>query len=82
MASALVPHARLISEQLKQLHVHAIELSSDFPLSVVQPLLDAGRLKSLRFRNVENGLLLPVHAVWLKSQPLKKGAAAFVELMG
>lgn len=53
----------------------------NFPLSVVQPLLDAGRLKRLRFRNIENGLVLPVHAVWLKSQPLQKGALAFVGLM-
>ena len=53
----------------------------NFALSVVQPLLDSGRLKSLSFRNVENGLLLPVHAVWLKNQPLQKGASAFVELM-
>ncbi|MHC8306938.1 LysR family transcriptional regulator [Pseudomonas sp. PB3P13] len=53
----------------------------NFPLSVVQPLLDAGRLKRLSFRNVENGLVLPVHAVWLKSQPLQKGASAFVRLM-
>ena len=53
----------------------------NFPLSVVQPLLDAGRLQRLNFRNIENGLVLPVHAVWLKSQPLQKGALAFVELM-
>lgn len=54
----------------------------NFPLSVVKPLLEAGRLKRLSFRNIENGLVLPVHAVWLKSQPLQKGALAFVELMG
>jgi len=53
----------------------------NFPLSVVQPLLDAGRLKRLSFRNIENGLVLPVHAVWLKSQPLQKGALAVVELL-
>ncbi|RLU10218.1 LysR family transcriptional regulator [Pseudomonas prosekii] len=53
----------------------------NFPQSVVQPLLDAGRLKRLSFRNIENGLLLPVHAVWLKSQPLQKAALAFVGLM-
>ncbi|PTT04016.1 LysR family transcriptional regulator, partial [Pseudomonas sp. HMWF006] len=29
-----------------------------------------------------NGLVLPVHAVWLKSQPLQKGALALVELLG
>ncbi|MNF54651.1 HTH-type transcriptional regulator CynR [compost metagenome] len=53
----------------------------NFPLSVVEPLLASGRLKRLGFRNIENGLVLPVHAVWLKSQPLQKGALAFVELM-
>lgn len=54
----------------------------NFPLSVVQPWLDSGRLKRLNFRNIENGLVLPVHAVWLKSQPLQKGALALVELLG
>ena len=54
----------------------------NFPLSVVQPWLDNGRLKRLNFRNIENGLVLPVHAVWLKSQPLQKGAAALVEILG
>ena len=53
----------------------------NFPLSVVEPLLASGRLKRLSFRNIENGLVLPVHAVWLKNQPLQKGALAFVELM-
>lgn len=51
----------------------------NFALSVVQPLLDAGRLRRLRFRNIENGLVLPVHALWLKRQPLRKGALALVE---
>jgi len=53
----------------------------NFPLSVVQPWLEAGRLKRLSFRNIENGLVLPVHAVWLKSQPLQKGAQALVDLL-
>ena len=53
----------------------------NFPLSVVQPWLDSGRLQRLNFRNIENGLVLPVHAVWLKSQPLQKGASALVELL-
>lgn len=53
----------------------------NFPLSVVGPLLAAGRLKRLSFKNIENGLVLPVHAVWLKSQPLQKAAITFVELM-
>lgn len=54
----------------------------NFPLSVVQSRLDSGRLKRLNFRNIENGLVMPVHAVWLKSQPLQKGALALVELLG
>ncbi|MBV4457098.1 LysR family transcriptional regulator [Pseudomonas sp. COR58] len=54
----------------------------NFPLSVMQPWLDAGRLKRLNFRNIENGLVLPVHAVWLRRQPLQKGALALVELLG
>nr|WP_189684237.1 LysR family transcriptional regulator [Pseudomonas sp. SWRI81] len=53
----------------------------NFPLSVVQPWLEAGRLKRLSFRNIENGLVMPVHAVWLKSQPLQKGAQALVDLL-
>ncbi len=53
----------------------------NFPLSVVAPLLAAGRLKRLDFHNTENSLLLPLHVVWLKNQPLGKGAAAFVQLL-
>ncbi|MBK5543092.1 LysR family transcriptional regulator [Pseudomonas sp. TH07] len=53
----------------------------NFALSVIEPLLASGRLKRLRFKNIENGLLLPVHAVWLKNQPLQKAALAFVQLM-
>lgn len=53
----------------------------NFPLSVAGPLLATGRLKRLSFKNIENGLVLPVHAVWLKNQPLQKAALAFVELM-
>lgn len=53
----------------------------NFPLSVVAPLLAQGRLKRLNFNNTENGLLLPVHALWLKSQPLQKAALALVQLL-
>lgn len=67
-----------------EMALHMVEAGvgwGNFPLSVVAPLLAAGRLKRLRFRNIDNGLVLPVHAVWLKRQPLQKGALAFVELM-
>jgi len=50
-------------------------------LSVIQPLLAAGRLQRLHFKNIDNGLVLPVHAVWLKNQPLQKGALALVQLL-
>ena len=67
-----------------EMALHMVEAGigwGNFPLSVVAPLLAAGRLKRLRFRNIDNGLVLPVHAVWLKRQPLQKGALAFVDLM-
>jgi DNA-binding transcriptional LysR family regulator len=54
----------------------------NFPLSVVAPLLAAGSLKRLSFRNIENGLAMVVNAVWLKHQPLRKGAAELVRLLG
>ena len=50
----------------------------NFPQSVVAPLLAQGRLRRLQFRNIENGLAMVVNAVWLKNQPLHKGASALV----
>ncbi|MGY2166594.1 LysR family transcriptional regulator [Pseudomonas tolaasii] len=50
----------------------------NFPQSVVAPLLTAGRLRRLNFKNIENGLAMVVNAVWLKNQPLQKGASALV----
>ena len=50
----------------------------NFPQSVVAPLLATGRLRRLQFRNIENGLAMVVNAVWLKNQPLHKGASALV----
>ena len=48
----------------------------NFPLSVVQSRLDSGRLKRLNFRNIENGLVLPVHAVRTRTRPGPRGARA------
>ena len=65
--------------------LHMVEAGigwGNFPLSVIQPLLAAGRLQRLKFKNLDNGLSLPVHAVWLKSRPLQKGALALVQLLG
>ncbi|MBT0623687.1 LysR family transcriptional regulator [Pseudomonas fluorescens] len=53
----------------------------NFPQSVVAPLLAAGRLRRLNFKNIENGLAMVVNAVWLKNQPLRKGASALVNML-
>ncbi|KAF1010463.1 MAG: HTH-type transcriptional regulator YhaJ [Pseudomonas fluorescens] len=54
----------------------------NFPLSVVAPLFGSGRLKRLKFRNIENGLAMVVNVLWLKDQPLQKGASALVQKLG
>lgn len=51
----------------------------DFPLSRIAPLLAAGRLVRLDFRNTHNELRLPVHAFWLKHQPLQRAAQELVQ---
>ncbi|WP_369990599.1 LysR family transcriptional regulator [Pseudomonas xanthosomatis] len=53
----------------------------DLPLSRVGPLIDAGRLVRLAFGNTRNELQLPVHAFWLKQQPLGQAARALVKLL-
>ncbi|WP_186190308.1 LysR family transcriptional regulator [Burkholderia gladioli] len=54
----------------------------NFPLSAIAPLLRDGRLQRLQFKNIENGLSMPVHAVWLRERPLQQGAAALVGTLG
>ncbi|MBH3427438.1 LysR family transcriptional regulator [Pseudomonas alkylphenolica] len=54
----------------------------DFPLSRVAPLLQAGRLLRLDFKNTRNELKLPVHAFWRHNLPLQKAAQALVRLLG
>lgn len=53
----------------------------NFPLSRVAPLLATGRLVRLDFRNTKNELKLPVHAIWLKNQPLRKAAQELVGML-
>ena len=53
----------------------------NFPQSVVASLLAAGRLRRLNFKNIENGLAMVVNAVWLKNQPLHRGASALVKML-
>ncbi|TRX75699.1 LysR family transcriptional regulator [Pseudomonas mangiferae] len=54
----------------------------NFPLSAIAPRLAQGRLTRIAFRNTPNELKLPVHAVWLRSNPLRKAAREFVALLG
>ena len=52
-----------------------------FRSSRVAPLLATGRLVRLDFRNTKNELKLPVHAIWLKNQPLRKAAQELVGML-
>ncbi|MBC3480517.1 LysR family transcriptional regulator [Pseudomonas sp. SWRI77] len=51
----------------------------DLPLSRIAPLLAAGRLVRLGFRNTRNALQLPVHLLWRKQQPLQQAARLLIE---
>ena len=51
----------------------------DLPLARVAPLIDAGRLVRLKFRNTRNELQLPIHACWRKRQPLRQAARLLIE---
>ncbi|MFJ2982021.1 MULTISPECIES: LysR family transcriptional regulator [unclassified Pseudomonas] len=51
----------------------------DLPLARVAPLIDAGRLVRLQFRNTRNELQLPIHALWRKQQPLRQAARLLIE---
>ena len=51
----------------------------DLPLSRVAPLIEAGRLVRLNFRNTHNELQLPIHAFWRKQQPLRQAARMLIE---
>ncbi|MDF0733606.1 LysR family transcriptional regulator [Pseudomonas entomophila] len=53
----------------------------DLPLARVAPLVEAGRLVRLAFGNTRNELQLPVHAFWLKQQPLGRAARELVGLL-
>jgi len=51
----------------------------DLPLARVAPLVDAGRLVRLQFRNTRNELQLPIHAFWRKQQPLRQAARLLID---
>jgi len=65
--------------------LHMVEAGlgwGNFPQSLVEPLLQQGRLTRLRFENTRNALNLPVHLIWRNATPLGKAARELVELMG
>lgn len=53
----------------------------NFPLSLVQPLIDTGDLVQLNFRNTINHLPLPVYLIWLKNNPLSKASRELIDLI-
>lgn len=53
----------------------------NFPLSLVQPLIDTGELVQLNFRNTINHLSLPAYLIWLKNHPLSKASRELIDLI-
>ncbi|MDX7988663.1 LysR family transcriptional regulator [Xenorhabdus sp. 12] len=53
----------------------------NLPYSLIQNQLSTGKLKRLKFRNLQNGLVLPIHVVCLKGEILKRGAQECIELL-
>ncbi|CDL80590.1 LysR family transcriptional regulator [Xenorhabdus szentirmaii] len=53
----------------------------NLPYSLIQDQLSKGQLKRLEFRNLQNGLILPINVVCLKGEVLKRGAQECIELL-
>ncbi|PHM45343.1 transcriptional regulator MvfR [Xenorhabdus mauleonii] len=53
----------------------------NLPYSLIKNQLSTGELKRLKFRNLHNGLVLPIHVVCLKGEILKRGAQECIELL-
>jgi DNA-binding transcriptional LysR family regulator len=49
------------------------------PQSLVNPLIESGALKQVRFDNMASLLRLWVDVIWLKSRPLGLGAQRYLE---
>lgn len=54
---------------------------ANLPASAVRDRIAAGRLRVLQFDNLDNGVTVPVHLVWLRRRPLRRAAGEVVELM-
>jgi len=41
----------------------------------------AGRVRRVAFKNTGNGLVVPIHLVWMKDRPLGMAARSFLQLL-
>ncbi len=53
----------------------------NFAASAIQDSLAAGRVRCVAFKNTGNGLVVPIHLVWMKDRPLGMAARSFLQLL-
>lgn len=54
---------------------------ANLPTDVVKVAVSAGRVRVLAFDNLENGVTMPVHLVWLRRKPVQRAAGDVIALM-
>lgn len=54
---------------------------ANLPADVVEVAVAAGRVRVLAFDNLENGVTMPVHLVWLRRKPVRRAAGDVIALM-
>lgn len=54
---------------------------ANLPTDVVEVAVSAGRVRVLAFDNLENGVTMPVHLVWLRRKPVRRAAGDVIALM-
>lgn len=53
----------------------------NFPLSLIKPFIDDGRLVQLNFKNTYNQLSVPIYLIWLKNKALPKASRELIEII-
>ena len=53
----------------------------NFAASAIAHSLAAGRVRRVAFKNTGNGLVVPIHLVWMKDRPLGMAARSFLQLL-
>ena len=53
----------------------------NFAASAIGHSLAAGRVRRVAFKNTGNGLVVPIHLVWMKDRPLGMAARSFLQLL-